>query len=76
MINGGFFVLSPKVIDLIPDDDSHLGARAAREPGGRRPADGVRARRLLAADGHAARQALTSKSCGNPASAPWKMWDE
>ena len=33
-----------------------LGARAARQPGARRRADGLHAQRLLAADGHAARQ--------------------
>ena len=33
MINGGFFVLSPKVIDCIEGDSDHLGTRAAGTPG-------------------------------------------
>ena len=56
-INGGFFVLAPAVLDYIDGDDTLW----EREPLERLAADGqlrgLPAPRLLAADGHAARQA-------------------
>ena len=45
-------------------------------PRARRRADGLRARRLLAADGHAARQDHARGAVGSRASAPWKVWSD
>ena len=57
-INGGFFVLAPRRRSTTSTaTTTDLGARAARAPRARRPAVGLPARRLLAADGHAARHA-------------------
>ncbi len=55
-INGGFFVLSPKVLDYIEGDDDDLGARAAGAPRRATASCPPTSTRLLAADGHAARQ--------------------
>ena len=74
-INGGFFVLSPKVLDYIDGDDDGLGARAARAPRARGPACRLRPHRLLAADGHAARQEPSRGACGNPARRPGRCGD-
>ena len=69
-INGGFFVLVAAVLDYIDGDATVWEQRAAASAW---PRDGqlvaYRARRLLAADGHAARQAASSRSCGSRASA-------
>ena len=63
-INGGFFLLSPAVLDLIAGDATIW----EHEPLERLVASGqsarVRASRILAADGHAARQAHSWKSLG------------
>ena len=56
LINGGFFVLSPRVIDRIDGDSTSWEQEPLAGLAARRRADGVRARRLLAADGHAARE--------------------
>ena len=64
MINGGFFVLSPRCLDLIEGDDIELGRLADHSPRGHGRDDGVRASRLLAADGHAARQDLARRALG------------
>ena len=72
-INGGFFVLSPRVHRPHRRRRDDLGAGAARRLAARRRADGVRARRLLAADGHAARQEPARGSVGS-GRAPWKSW--
>ena len=50
-----------------------LGARAAGDAGARRAADGLPPRRLLAANGHAARQAASRRTVGS-GQAPWKIW--
>jgi hypothetical protein len=55
-INGGFFVLSPKVLERIASDG--LGAGTARIAGGGRRTRGVPPSRFLAADGHIARARL------------------
>ena len=67
MINGGFFVLDPAVLDYIEGDDTLWEQEPLRELAARRRADGLRAPRLLAADGHAARQAACWKSSGTAA---------
>ena len=51
-INGGFFVLHPKVIDRIKADSDPWECRTARRLGARRPADGLPPFRVLAADGY------------------------
>ena len=71
-INGGFFVLEPQRPRLHRRRRHALGAGAARAPGPRRPADGLPARRLLAAHGHAARQATTLEALWETGDAPWK----
>ena len=48
-INGGFFVLSPKVVDYIDGRPDRLGARADGALAARGPARRLRARRVLAA---------------------------
>ena len=75
LINGGFFVLSPRCIDLIDGDQSSWEGAAIDPPQRTRPAHGLRARRLLAADGYPARQEPCSKSCGQAGKAPWKIWE-
>ena len=64
MINGGFFVLSPRVLDLIEGDDSSLGKLADHPPRRHGADDGVRASRFLAADGHLARQDDVGRALG------------
>ena len=68
-INGGFFVLSPDVLDLI-DGDSTVWER---EPMERLAAigatGGVQASGVLAADGHAAREELFGSALGKRQSA-------
>ena len=56
LINGGFFVLHPDVLERIAGDDMPWGDRAARKPGARRRVVRLPPHRLLAAHGHAARQ--------------------
>ena len=72
-INGGFFVLEPQVLDYIAGDETPLGARAAGAPGRRRAAHGVPARGLLAAHGHAAREAASCEELWATGEAPWKV---
>ena len=64
-INGGFFVLNRGGPRYIDGDEHALGARADGAAGRRRPADGVPARRILAADGHAARTQAARRSLGD-----------
>ena len=59
LINGGFFVLEPSVLELIDGDAHRVGKGADGEPGGRRAAGRLDSSRLLAADGYAARQAAS-----------------
>ena len=66
-INGGFFVLSPKVIDYIEGDTTSWESEPLRAPRARGPACRLSPRRFLAADGHAARQDTVSRTCGVPA---------
>ena len=66
-INGGFFVLDRRVLDYIDGDDDAVGTRAAGAAGGGRRADGVSARRVLAADGYACASGSCSRSCGRAA---------
>ena len=63
-INGGFFVLSPRCLDLIDGDDFELGRLADHPARGHGRDDGVRASRLLARDGHAARQDHVGRALG------------
>ena len=58
-INGGFFVLSTDVLSYIAGDEIAWGARTAGAPGRRRKAQCLSAHRLLAANGHDARQGST-----------------
>ncbi|MCZ7594374.1 MAG: sugar phosphate nucleotidyltransferase [Hyphomicrobium sp.] len=53
-INGGYFVLSPRVGELLADDHTVWGARSARAARARGPIARLFTRRLLAADGYAA----------------------
>ena len=55
-INGGFFVLSPRVLDRIAGRFHRLGGRTAGGSGRRRATRGLRPFRLLAGDGYVARQ--------------------
>ena len=63
-INGGFFVLEPAAARLHRRRRDAVGARAAGGAGARRPAGRLPAQRLLAADGHAARQAHSRGAVG------------
>ncbi len=63
-INGGFFVLSPEVGRYIERRHHDLGARADGAPRRRGPTRLIPLRRLLASDGHAARQALPRGAVG------------
>ena len=74
-INGGFFVLERDGARLHRRRRDALGARAARAAGRGRPADGVPARRVLAADGHAARAQLLEELWA-AGKAPWKVWSD
>ena len=56
-VNGGYFVLDRKVLDLIDGDDTVWERGPMEQLAEQRPARGVSPRGLLAADGHAARQA-------------------
>ena len=58
-INGGFFVLSPKVGDYIDGDATDLGKGADGESRQERPVECVLPRRILASDGYAARQTIS-----------------
>ena len=55
-VNGGFFVLDPSVVDVIAGDETPWEGGAAGDARRARRIDGLSAQRLLAADGHAARQ--------------------
>ena len=74
-INGGFFVLSPKVLPLIDGDETVVGIRAAGRPGRARgncmafqhdgfwqPMDTLRDKNHL-------------KQLWQSGEAPWKQWD-
>lgn len=54
MINGGFFVLNPSVIDLIENDATTSGTRAIDDIGQTGGTHGLRACRILATNGYAA----------------------
>ncbi len=54
-INGGYFVVEPEVLDLVEDDATVFETTVLVDPGRAGPARGLRARRILDADGHAAR---------------------
>ena len=64
LINGGFFVLSPRCLDLIEGDDSSLEELADHPARGHGADDGVRASRVLAGDGHVARQDHAGRALG------------
>ena len=67
LINGGFFVLSPRCLDLIDGDDGQLGGLADHPARRHGPDDGVRASRLLARDGHTCATRPCWKSSGHRA---------
>jgi CDP-glucose 4,6-dehydratase len=71
MINGGFFVLSPKVLDLITGRPDTVWEREPLERLARRASSPPSGTRLLAADGHAARQEPSRGAVG-AGKAPWK----
>ena len=73
LINGGFFVLSPRCLDLIEGDDSSWESEPIVRLAADGRADGLRASRLLAADGHAARQDDLEELWAS-GKAPWKIW--
>ena len=62
-VNGGFFVVEPEVLDLIEGDET-VWEREPMERLAARPARRVQALRLLAPDGHAARQGRARGSLG------------
>ena len=64
LINGGFFVLSPRCLDYIEGDDTAWERSPAHPARGDGPDDGLRASRLLAADGHHARQGPAGRPLG------------
>ena len=56
MINGGFFVLSPQVLDYIADDNTIWEREPLERLAEEGELGGIPARGILAADGHPARQ--------------------
>ena len=61
-INGGFFVLSPKVGDYIEGDATVWEKEPMTNLATRRPAQRVPPRRFLAPDGYVAGQAISGRS--------------
>ncbi len=72
-INGGFFCFERDVLDVL-EDDSVL----EREPLATLAADGraarVSPRGVLGVHGHLQGRARSSRTCGQPGEAPWKLW--
>ena len=74
-INGGFFVLSPAVGDLIEGDET-IWEREPMEALAREgPTARLRAPRVLAADGHPARQAIPGRALGSRTAARGRSGD-
>ena len=74
-INGGFFVLSPAVLDYIDGDDTIWEARTARALAADGQLVALIGTGLLAADGHAARQESARRTLAVGGKAPWKSVD-
>ena len=64
LINGGFFVLEPSVLELIDGAQTVWEKEPMEYAGGERPARRVGASGLLAADGYAARQTASQRAVG------------
>ena len=64
LINGGFFVLDPSVLELIDGAQTVWEKEPMEIPGGERPARGLGPSRFLAAHGHLARQAAPERAVG------------
>ena len=65
LINGGFFVADPSVLDLIDGPDTVWEQEPLETAGARRRAGRLSPRRLLAADGYAARQDASRRAVAN-----------
>ena len=63
-INGGYFVLEPSVIDRIDGDSTVWEQAPLRSLAHDGQLAGLQARRVLAADGHPARQAVARVAVG------------
>ena len=73
-INGGFFVLSPRVIDRIAGDDTVWEQEPLDRPGARRRADGLS---TIAASGSPWTRCATASMLERlwaSGRAPWKVW--
>ena len=73
-INGGFFVLSPRVGDYIDGDDTVWEREPMERLAARRPARGLHARRASGSRWTRCATRRTSRSCGRTGRAPWKTW--
>ncbi len=62
--NGGFFILSPKVIDQIKDDTRFMGKRTAAKLGTQWRTHRLPPRRFLATHGHPAREKYARRPVG------------
>ena len=74
LINGGFFVLEPEVLDYLSDDADACSSASRSERLARRgPVGRVSARRVLAVHGHVPRFPATAAALGL-GEAAWKTW--
>ncbi len=73
-VNGGYFVLSPKIFELYRWRLDPVGAEPLADSGRRWRTDGVSAREFLAVHGHACRKAILLNDLWHRGDAPWKRW--
>ena len=73
MINGGFFVLSPRVLDTIEGDQTSWEVEPLGEACRAGRARGVSPSRLLAGHGYASRKKML-EVMWQSGKAPWKVW--
>ncbi len=59
LVNGGFFVLDPKVLDRVPDDSTPWETTPLMGLAADRQLAAIQAYRLLATNGHSSRQAAS-----------------
>ena len=75
LINGGFFVLEPEVIDFIDGDETDLRAGAAARPRRRATSSPSTTTRATGRTWTRCATSTCSRACGTRARRPWKVWD-